>query len=100
MIISNLLSNAIKYSFEDSTIYLNSFIENDRLVLDIIDQGIGISPDNLEKLFQKYHKLNEEEAGQGIGLFMVYKLVNHFKGDITVESELGKGTSVRLMFPI
>ncbi|MEB1807290.1 MAG: MEDS domain-containing protein [Bacillaceae bacterium] len=99
LIISNLLSNAIKYSFEDSTIYLNSFIEDDKLVIDIIDQGIGISSDNLKKLFQKYHKLNEEESGQGIGLFMVYKLVDHFKGEISVESELGKGTSFRLKFP-
>ncbi|WP_216828509.1 MEDS domain-containing protein [Alkalihalobacterium elongatum] len=100
LILSNLLSNAIKYSFENSNVYLTCFIKDNALVLDIIDQGVGISPENLEKLFQKYQKLNEEAAGQGIGLFMVYKLVNHFNGDISVESELGRGTSFRLTFPL
>ncbi|WP_078427957.1 sensor histidine kinase [Alkalihalobacterium alkalinitrilicum] len=100
LIISNLLSNAIKYSTENKPVFLNSYIQGKKLIIDIIDQGIGMSPEEVEKLFQKYQKLNDEIARQGIGLFRVYKLVKHFDGEIHVESELGVGTTVRVIFPL
>ncbi len=100
LVISNLLSNAIKYSYEGQTVTFKSFIDENRLHLHIIDTGVGMSDDEREKLFQKYQKINQEVAGQGIGLFMVYQIVTHFKGEIDVSSQLGKGTEVRVSFPI
>jgi signal transduction histidine kinase len=100
LIISNLLSNAIKYSHEGETVIIDSFVEDYRLYIHIVDKGVGMTPENLERLYQKYQKINQEVAGQGIGLFMVYQIVKHFKGDIDIVSEEGKGTEVKLSFPL
>ncbi|MDT8861308.1 MEDS domain-containing protein [Alkalihalobacillus sp. MEB130] len=100
LIISNLLSNAIKYSHEGEVVTINSFIEGERLHIHITDKGVGMTSENLERLFQKYQKINQEVAGQGIGLFMVYQIVKHFKGSIDVVSELGKGTEVKVSFSL
>ncbi|WP_088103677.1 MEDS domain-containing protein [Halalkalibacter urbisdiaboli] len=100
LILSNILSNAIKYSHENNVVTLRGFIENNHLHLHIIDRGVGMTPEQLEKIFGKYEKLNEEVPGQGIGLFMVYKLVQHFNGKINVKSQLGKGTSFYLSFSL
>ncbi|MCT8137785.1 MEDS domain-containing protein [Anaerobacillus sp. CMMVII] len=100
LIISNLLSNAIKYSFEGHTVTFKSFVEKGNLHINIIDTGVGMSKQECEKLFQKYQKINQEAAGQGIGLFMVYQIVTHFKGEINVSSEPGKGTDIRVSFPV
>lgn len=100
LVISNLLSNAIKYSFEGSTVTFNSFIDQGYIHLHIIDKGVGMTVNEQEKLFRKYEKINQEVAGQGIGLFMVHQLVQHFKGRLTVESEKGKGTKMMVCFPL
>ncbi|GAE25620.1 two-component sensor histidine kinase [Halalkalibacter wakoensis JCM 9140] len=99
LIISNLLSNAIKYSHEGGAVTIDSYIKDQRIHIHIVDHGVGMTPENLERLYQKYQKINQEIAGQGIGLFMVYQIVKHFKGDIDISSEQGKGTEVKLSFP-
>ncbi|MBU9711735.1 MEDS domain-containing protein [Evansella tamaricis] len=100
LIISNLLSNAIKYSNEGGMVKLKGHSDHQKVLIEIIDYGIGMSHEQQNKLFEKYQKLNEEESGQGIGLYMVNKLVQHFEGSISVESELDKGTNVRIEFPL
>lgn len=100
LIISNLLSNAIKYSYEGSSIYFSAEVEDNHLVLRIRDKGMGMSEEQLGMLFKKYEKINQEVSGQGIGLFMVKKLVDHFEGKIEVESALGKGTIFQVILPI
>lgn len=100
LIISNILSNAVKYSYEGGTVYFSVHADDHSLIITVTDEGIGISEEEVEKLFQKYQKLNEDVPGQGIGLYMVYKLVNHFGGTISVNSTLGKGTSFQLSFPL
>ncbi|MFC0560389.1 MEDS domain-containing protein [Halalkalibacter alkalisediminis] len=100
LIISNLLSNAIKYSHEGGVVTVKSFVEENKLHILIKDNGVGMTQKHLDKLFQKYQKINQEVAGQGIGLFMVYQLVSHFKGEIQVESEMEKGTEVRVSFSV
>lgn len=100
LIISNLLSNAIKYSHENGVVRLESYVGDGDLHIRVLDHGVGMSKEDLGKLFDKYQKLNDEVSGQGIGMFMVYKLVNHFRGRIDVISELGVGTEVHLRFPV
>lgn len=100
LVISNLLSNAIKYSYEGHTVTCRSTIENGRLHIHISDTGVGMDQEDCEKLFKKYQKINQEVAGQGIGLFMVYQLVTHFNGEIDVTSQLGEGTEVKVSFPL
>ncbi|WP_164984885.1 ATP-binding protein [Ammoniphilus sp. CFH 90114] len=100
MIISNLLSNAIKYSSEGSSIQLNIKKESHMLCIEVKDEGVGMTEVQLGKLYQKYEKMNQEKSGQGIGLFMVKKLVDHFEGNILVESQLHKGTTFRVYLPL
>ncbi|WP_332633565.1 sensor histidine kinase [Halalkalibacter flavus] len=87
-------------SHEGEKVKIDSFVKNNHLCIHIIDNGVGMTPENLERLYQKYQKINQEMAGQGIGLFMVYQIVKHFKGDIDIVSEEGKGTEVKLSFPL
>ncbi|NEW07956.1 GHKL domain-containing protein [Paenibacillus sp. SYP-B3998] len=100
LVVSNLLSNAIKYSEENSCIWMEVHNERDSLHIQIKDQGIGMTGEQTQKLFRKYEKMNLERSGQGIGLFMVKKLVDHFEGFIEIHSELHKGTQVLVRLPI
>ncbi|WP_281890353.1 ATP-binding protein [Paenibacillus sp. YYML68] len=100
LIISNILSNAIKYSDEGRTVQFKAYCAGGELVLETIDQGCGMSDDQLVRLFQKYEKTNDQRGGQGIGLFMVKQLVEHHQGDIEVQSELGAGTRVTVRLPL
>ena len=101
-IISNLLSNAIKYTGENGNIDVRaSIVEgNDNSVylqLEVKDTGIGIVPEELDNIFKKYYQTrrgyNASHTGWGIGLATVKKLVEIHKGNISVTSKVGEGTS-------
>lgn len=101
-IISNLLSNAIKYTGENGNIDVRaSIIEGDDntvyLSVEVKDNGIGIVPEELDNIFKKYYQTrrgyNTNHSGWGIGLATVKKLVEIHKGDISVTSKVGEGSS-------
>lgn len=100
LIISNLLSNAIKYSNEGGRICFEAYAADSFLEVVIKDEGIGMSKQQTSKLFQKYEKMNHERSGQGIGLFMVKKLIEHLDGSIVVDSEQHRGTRVTVRLPL
>ena len=100
LIVSNLASNAIKYSNEGGTVECRARCERGRLIVDIRDEGIGMTEEQVARLFRKYEKMNDERGGQGIGLFMVKKLLDHFEGGIEVASAPGVGTTVTVSFPL
>lgn len=100
LIVSNLLSNAIKYSNEGETVHFRAGVTDGRLQLEVIDHGCGMSEEQMEKLFRKYEKWNQEQSGQGIGLFMVKKLVDHFGGTISVTSKLNEGSAFVVELPL
>jgi PAS domain S-box-containing protein len=93
-IVINLLSNAIKFSPENSTITLNSFVDDDKIEIAIKDKGIGISADDLHHLFERFFRgknaLNIE--GTGLGLAIVAKYLEMLNGTINCNSELNGGT--------
>ncbi|MFC0471099.1 ATP-binding protein [Halalkalibacter kiskunsagensis] len=100
LVLSNLLSNAIKYSEERSVVSFCVSSYDNSLIIQVKDQGIGMSMDQVNKLFKKYGKVNPDKSGSGIGLYMVKKLVDQFKGDIHIDSQLGRGTDVIITFPL
>ncbi|MCD1258637.1 MEDS domain-containing protein [Paenibacillus athensensis] len=98
--VSNLLSNAIKYSQEGGAVRLFAYTEQRQLVVVVEDDGIGMSEAQTALLFRKYEKMNEDRGGQGIGLFMVKKLVDHFRGSIGVWSRPNEGTRMTVQLPL
>lgn len=101
-ILINLIGNAIKFSNDGSTVFIRSATNGDLAVISIADQGIGISKDDLEHLFSSFFRaanaLNIQ--GTGLGLHIVKRYVDLLNGQVKVESELNKGTTITLTIPI
>ena len=97
-VILNLLSNAIKFTHTGGRIFVNLSVDEKRemVLIDVEDNGIGISKDNLDKIFDRFIQVNKsttrDNEGTGIGLSIVKKLMNLMGGDCIVTSELNVGT--------
>lgn len=106
-VIFNLLDNAVKYRDEERPLRLKittQDIPDNRLQIVIQDNGIGIRKDDLKKVFDKFYRVStgnrHDVKGFGLGLAYVHKMVLAFKGEITVESELKKGTKFIVKLPL
>jgi len=99
-IIYNLITNAIKFRNPDrpSEIFISATYENGFSLLTVKDNGIGMHPDKFERVFSMYGRLNENIDGQGIGLYLIRKIINAAGGKILVESEPGKGSTFKVYF--
>lgn len=104
-ILTNLMNNAIKYSPNGGQITVHATNEGDTLLIGVQDQGLGIPKDHLQKVFDKFHRVNNEDNrkiyGTGLGLYLVKHLVEqvHF-GKIWVESEVGVGSTFLFRIPV
>ena len=97
-VFTNIIGNAIK--FTDSGKVEVSLTTGDREVLvKIKDTGIGISPQEQQTIFQRFHQGNHRRSGKGLGLYLCQQIVHAHQGKITVESEVGTGTTFTLSFP-
>lgn len=101
-ILTNLLSNAIKYSPEGGVIEVQLSCQNQGITLNIKDQGIGIPVECQARLFESFHRGNNVGSIQGIGLGLsiVKKCVELYRGQITCHSEVGVGTIFRVNLPL
>ncbi|MCL5291854.1 MAG: response regulator [Actinobacteria bacterium] len=102
-VLMNLLSNAIKYTPEEGTIGITAVADKRFVKISVSDTGIGISPIDQVKLFEKFYRvdnsLTREVGGTGLGLSIVKTLVRMHGGDIWVESEAGKGSTFTFTLP-
>lgn len=103
-ILTNLLNNAIKYSPNGGDVTVHAKNEGDTVLLGVEDQGLGIPKEHLTKVFEKFHRVNNEDNrkiyGTGLGLFLVHHLVTGVHlGQIWVESEVGKGSTFWVRIP-
>ncbi|WP_062542211.1 PAS domain-containing sensor histidine kinase [Rufibacter tibetensis] len=101
-ILYNLLSNALKYQSpdRDCTIHIQTRIEDDQLVLQVKDNGLGLNERQQEQLFTMFRRFHDHVEGTGVGLFMVKRIVENNNGRIEVDSEEGKGTEFRVYLPV
>jgi len=99
-LITNLLTNAIKYG-DKKPIEVSIVSKEDSIKIIVKDHGIGISKDNLDKVFNRFYRIagTSSESGLGLGLFISKQIVKAHKGQIWVESELGKGSSFIIELP-
>lgn len=104
-VIFNLMDNAVKYRNPEKplNIYLRTWNDDNRIYLSIRDTGIGIKKESLSKIFDKFYRVhtgNRHDAkGFGLGLAYVKQIINLHKGNISVESEYGKGTKFTISLP-
>ena len=100
--VTNLLSNAIKYTFENREIFIKLYIEHTNLVLDIIDDGPGISSENQKKLFERFVRFEQTQhiEGIGLGLTFVKIVIDKHNGQILCRSELGQGSTFSIVLPL
>lgn len=101
--ILNLVDNAIKYTPEEGSILVIARNLEDKAVLEIRDTGIGMSPETLPHIFERFYRAdpsrNASSEGAGLGLTLVRWIVEQHKGRIEVKSEPGKGSCFNLWFP-
>ena len=98
-VFTNLISNAISYGKQNGTVTVELFLQENRIVSKISDDGIGISEDKLDKIWLRFYQVDPSKNGDnsGLGLSMVKKIIELHKGEIFVESELGKSTTFTII---
>lgn len=104
-VLSNLLSNAAKYACDEGLVSISACHEpqTHRVVITVADQGVGIAPEDLEHIFAPFYRSLRPEmqrvSGIGLGLYVVEGLVKMMGGEVSVESELGKGSTFYVSIP-
>jgi len=104
-VISNLISNAAKYSAQGTSIVVRVRERGTQhIVIEVVDHGLGVPPEQVGKLFQKFARVRSEDhlkvSGTGLGLYISRLIVEGHGGQIWVESELGKGSTFGLALPV
>jgi PAS domain S-box-containing protein len=99
-IIKNLISNTVKFSPENSAIIITSYVDNDKIQISIKDEGIGISEEDLQHLYERFFRAKNAQdiQGTGLGLHIVGKYLKLMGGIISCTSELDKGTEFMIAF--
>ena len=102
-VILNLLSNAVKYGNDNGEIFVNINSYEDSVEISVKDNGIGISPENINNIFERFGQedksLSRKQEGSGLGLALVKSVVEMHNGTINVQSELGKGSNFIITLP-
>lgn len=102
-VIYNLGENAVKYNVENGSVLVSVAAKDNSAVLTVSDSGIGIAPEHQSRIFERFYRVDKSHSkasgGTGLGLSIVKHAVLQQNGKIELESELGKGTTVRITFP-
>ncbi|MBQ4109280.1 MAG: HAMP domain-containing protein [Clostridia bacterium] len=103
-VLINLVSNAIKYTPDGGEIKITAHSINDIVTIKVKDSGIGIPKKDLERIFERFYRVDKarsrSEGGTGLGLAIAKEIINHFGGEIFIESEFGEGTEASIVLPI
>ena len=95
--LNNLLNNAIKYNRQGGEVAMDVEEVGNSILIKISDTGIGISPEDQRKIFQKFYRSEDDEvtsrSGHGLGLSLAHEIIVLHNGRLTVESERSKGTT-------
>ena len=101
--IINLLDNSVKYNIRQPQIFVKTLNINNTIRVSIIDNGVGINKKNLPHIFEKFFRINMKSKsveGIGLGLYIAKKIIKYFNGNMTVESELSKGSVFHIELPV
>ena len=102
-ILDNLIENAIKYTPEGGEIWVNARGDGDKVLINVTDSGIGVSPEDAGHIFQKFYRADNSETrqigGTGLGLYLVKQRVEAMEGHVWVESAFGDGSTFFVSLP-
>jgi len=103
-VVQNLLSNAVKYNVQKGKVGVDLEIKDKQVVIEIVDTGLGIPEKAMPQIFSKFFRADNavlaQTEGSGLGLFVVKKYVESWGGQVSVESKIGKGTTVTISLPL
>lgn len=103
-VLINLLSNASKYNIEKGKIKIEHKLTKNKVTISVTDTGIGMSPKERKKLFEKFYRVKNDETksvdGTGLGLFVTKEIVEKMKGKISVKSKKGEGSTFTFTLPL
>ena len=103
-IVFNLCDNAIKYNTDGGRVQVTVMKENETAAVTVRDTGIGIPPDQQDRVFERFYRVDKSHSkasgGTGLGLSIVKHAVQYHHGAIHLQSEVGKGTEIRVTFPV
>ena len=101
-VIYNLCDNAIRYNRPGGHVWVSTYGENQELVLQIKDDGIGIPKDDQKRIFERFYRVDKgrskETGGTGLGLAIVKHIVEQHRAELILDSDLGKGTTIQVRF--
>src|SRR5262249_7538697 len=100
----NLLENAVTYSNAESCVWVTAHQEDDLLVIAVRDQGVGIPQDHLDRIFERFYRVDKarsrERGGTGLGLAIVKHIAQVHGGQVAVSSTVGQGSTFTLRLPL
>ncbi len=99
-VVSNLLTNAIKYTKDDVLLQCVAEPDGEHFRIVVSDNGVGISEKDIKRIFEPFYQAQNNKPGTGIGLNIVKNIVDLHHGDITVDSEIGRGTTFTIVLPV
>ena len=103
MVLENMIDNASKYSDPGKSISVNVSSDEGMVRVDIVDQGVGIAPEDIDRLFEKFNRihnhLSNHVGGTGLGLYWAKKIIDLHGGIIKVVSVLGEGSTFSVFLP-
>ena len=98
----NLIANAFKYTPSGGKILVKASLKNELLMIEVKDTGIGIPSEDIPHIFEEFFRASnvaKTTKGTGLGLSLVKHIIKRHRGDISVESKLGEGTTFRFTMP-
>jgi two-component system sensor histidine kinase BaeS len=104
MALENIIDNASKYTRDAGSIAVTIHPEGSNVVIRIADTGVGIAAEDLHNLFTKFNRipneLSQQVSGSGLGLYWVWNILQLHGGNVSAESELGRGTTFIITVPL
>jgi two-component system sensor histidine kinase VicK len=99
----NLVGNALKYTPEGGRVAINVEVSPKQILVSVADTGIGISPEDAERIFERFYRAKDPRVakitGTGLGLTLAREVVRMHGGDITVESQIDQGSTFTMTLP-
>lgn len=103
-LLTNLMTNAIKYNHQGGDVWINISRENDIMIITVRDNGIGISAEDQEHVFERFYRVDKgrdkKAGGTGLGLSIVKHIVGYRDGTIDLSSKPGEGSNFTIRIPI